>query len=131
MDISNLSNEILVSENKHQYNHTYGINLSSVIDKQNKTSCHLCCLFALKCFHQFDSLNYSIDSNISYKNEKNYNAIVSSMDIWKDDINEKNYFKLNHSPLYDIPQCFHLNFLEKQSFQLNEQLYPVKVCYIE
>jgi hypothetical protein len=108
------SDEILVSENKHQYHHTYANDLSSNIDKskmnkQDKT-CYLCCLFASNCSHQFELLNYS---NIQYRNEKNDNAILSSMDIWKDDM------KTNHSPLDDIPLCFQENF------------YPIKVCSIK
>lgn len=121
MDMS----EMLVSENKHQYNHTYGIDLSSVIDqckmnKQDRT-CHLCCLFALKCFHQYESLN---NSNIQNNNEKNSNAILSSMNIWKDNMND---LKLNHSPLFDIPLCFHKNFSSnKQNLEIEE-----KVCYMK
>ncbi|CAF4373416.1 unnamed protein product [Rotaria sp. Silwood2] len=137
MNLSNLNNEILVSENKHQYNHTYDINLSSFIEqyKINKqpNTCHLCCLFALKCFHQIPTLNYSINSNIQYRDEKNYNAILSSIDIWKDDINKNNSLKQNHSPLYDIPLCFHNNFSlnykensSRKNFENEKLLEPIK-----
>lgn len=115
------NNEILVSENKYQDDH-----LSSVIDKYKKNkqdkTCHLCCLFALKCSHQFQSLNYS---NIQYRNEKNSNAILSSMDIWKDNGKINNYSRQNQSPLDDIPLCFHKNY------PLEIQSYPIKVCYIK
>jgi hypothetical protein len=130
-----MDDEILVSENKHQYNHTYGIDLSCVIDqcKMNKQerTCHLCCLFALKCSHQFESLNYSINSN---RTEINSNAILSSIDIWKD---ENQYLNLHHSPLYNIPLCFHKNFssnkqsLRTQNLPIEEQIYPIKVCSIK
>jgi hypothetical protein len=127
-----------VSKTKHQYNHTYGIDLSCVIDqcKMNKQerTCHLCCLFALKCSHQFQSLNYSINSNIGNRTEINSNAILSSIDIWKD---ENQYLNLYRSPLYNIPLCFHKNFssnkqsLRTQNLPIEEQIYSIKVCCIK
>lgn len=134
MNISNLNNEILVSENKHEYNHTYGINLSSFIEqyhtaKQDKT-CDLCCLFALKCLHKSQPLNYSnIQQN---KNDKNYNAILSSIDIWKVNC-DRNF----DSPFHDIPLCFHNNFVSNdeqiltiKNFESGQHLYPIKVSFI-
>ncbi|CAF2073760.1 unnamed protein product [Rotaria magnacalcarata] len=128
--MSNHNNEMLTSTNKHQYNHTYGIDLSSLMNrnqtaKQDKT-CNLCCLFTLNCLHQLQSLNYSnIQQN---RNEKNYNAILSSIDIWKEN-NNRNTF----SPFYDVPKCFHNNFsssnqqiLSIKSFESEQHLYPRK-----
>ncbi|CAF3369287.1 unnamed protein product [Rotaria socialis] len=121
---------MLASTNKHQYNHTYGIDLSLLMNqnqmaKQDKT-CNLCCLFTLDCLHQFQSLNYSnFQQN---RNEKNYNAILSSIDIWKEN-SSRNAF----SPFYDVPICFHNNFsssnqqiLSIKGFESEQHLYSIK-----
>ncbi|CAF3653447.1 unnamed protein product [Rotaria sordida] len=74
----------------------------------------------MKCYHQYQTLNYL---NIQYRNEKNSNAILSSIDIWKDDIKKNNY-----SPLYNIPLCFHNNFSlnNKQNFNNEKSLETIK-----
>ncbi|CAF1015111.1 unnamed protein product [Rotaria sordida] len=79
----------------------------------------------MKCYHQYQTLNYL---NIQYRNEKNSNAILSSIDIWKDDIKKNNYLKQNYSPLYNIPLCFHNNFSlnNKQNFNNEKSLETIK-----
>ena len=116
---------MLVSENKLQYQPAYGIDLSAFMHQyrmnMKKTTCHLCCLFASKCFHLFESLNYSIKStNIQHKDEKIDKAGLLSMDIWKNNLNEDDYYRRNRSPLFDIPLCFHKNFSSNHRLSLEE-----------
>lgn len=103
------------------------------MNKQTKT-CHLCCLLALKCFHRFQSINYV--TSRPHANEQNSNAMLSpslsSFNIWKDNVNNNE----DVSPLYDIPLCFHKDFLSDKNILLTEdvqnksQLFPIKVCVI-
>ena len=127
MDLSNLDNDLLVSDNKHHSAHTYGIDLSPMIvqnrmHKQDKT-CQLCCLFAMKCSHQTESNHASVTSKISSRKEKNDNAILSAISIWKTNGEEDDDADFWRSPLFDLPRCFHRNFKEKHETSTEPSLW--------
>ena len=108
--ISNINDDLLVSNIRHHSLHPYGIDLPSISMQDEKhphgTTCHLCCLFALTCPHPSDSQQFKRLDRFGL----NENAILSSMDIWK----ETTDFPLISSPLDDLPRCFHRNYFTKE-----------------